>query len=174
MFDFSPLGPQAQKIKCLNCTREDFSKKVKSNELPLHIGLVESIYLIADALNWKLKVTEKRIPVIAKKDIRVTNYGKVKRGMTAGYNHIGYGTDIKGKTRILLEEKGRVDPKINYNLNIEIKGTPKLQMEMNVPPTTQTTTSHAVNLIPLVIKANPGLITMKDLPIAYPLKNKLS
>ncbi|MFA4887196.1 MAG: hypothetical protein WC595_03210 [Candidatus Nanoarchaeia archaeon] len=43
---------------------------------------------------------------------------------------------------------------------------------MNVPMGNITTTSHAVNLLPVVTKANPGLLSMFDLPVAPVLPKK--
>jgi 2,4-diaminopentanoate dehydrogenase len=171
MLNFSVLGPKAQKHKCLGCTLNKFASMVKKGELPLHVGLPESAYMIADTLGWKIKGKEVRKPVKAGRNIKVERFGTVKKGETAGYDDLFYGY-VGQKKKLILEEKGRVDSKIDYTLDIEIKGTPNIKLSMNVPSTEYTTPAHAVNLVPIVMNAEPGLKTMKDLIPAYALRNK--
>lgn len=163
IIDFSPFGPSIQKNIGIGMDHKEFKKGIVSGKLPLHIGLPESTWMLATALHWKLdKVFEKKEPLIANKDINVSNYKLVKKGQVSGFNHRCFGVE-KGKTKIILEELGRVDPKIEYKNIISIKGDPNITEWMNVPSGHVTTTSHAVNLIPVVYNARPGLLTMLDL-----------
>ncbi len=161
--DFSPFGPSIQKNIGIGLSIREFKEGIKSKKLPLHIGLPESTYMLAHALQWKLdKVYETRDPVIAKKSFTVKDYKKVEKGQVAGFNHCSFGL-YKGKIKIILEELGRVDPKFEYKNIIQIKGDPDITEWMNVPSGHITTTSHAVNLIPKVVEAQPGLRCMLDL-----------
>lgn len=172
LIDFSPFGPSIQKNIAIGMNRSEFMRKLKTNQLPLHIGLPESSYFLAAALEWKLgKVYEAREPVLAERDIVIPGYMKVKKGTIAGFNHRCFSL-IDGKKRIILEELGRVDPKLDYYNEIIINGKPNLRERVNVPSGNITTTNHTVNLIPAVINARPGLLSMMDLPPAPCLVNR--
>jgi 2,4-diaminopentanoate dehydrogenase len=164
--DFSGLGPQAQKLKGTGLSASEFRSKVKKGELPLHVGLLESLYMVAEGLGFEVKKTvETRSPYLAERNLNIKGFTKIPKGRVAGYNHNGHAYCEKSEV-IHLEERGRVDPKIDYKLTIDVKGVPDLHLEMNVPPSQFTTSSHAVNLIKVVCDFKNGLVTMKDLPIA--------
>jgi len=172
VIDFSPFGPSIQKNIGIGMNAKEFKNKLKSKKLPLHIGLPESTYMLASGLQWKIdKLMEKREPVLAKHSIKVPGYMTVQKGKVAGFNHRCFGF-YKGKKLITLEELGRVDPHEKYENIITIEGNPKLIETINVPPGNITTTSHAVNLIPQVVNARPGLLSMLDLPVAPVLVKK--
>lgn len=176
IIDFSPFGASIQKNIGIGMTPKEFKDGVKMGKLPLHIGLPESAYMVAAGLDWKIdKVEETRDPILAKKPIKVPGYMTVKKGNVAGFNHRCFAYS-KGKKIITLEELGRVDPKEEYRNIIKIEGDPKLLEWVNVPPGHITTTSHAVNLVPALLKTAPGLRTMLDLPVAplAPLKHRES
>jgi len=172
IIDFSPFGPAIQQNIGIGLSLNEFKKGVKSGKMPLHIGLPETTYMLAYGLGWKInEIIETRDPIIAKKKIFVKNYKKIYPGKIAGFNHRCFAY-IKGKKKIILEELGRVDPKEDYRNIISIKGIPNITEWMNVPPGNITTTSHAVNLIPSVLKAEPGLHTMLDILVAPTLIKK--
>jgi len=172
VIDFSPFGPSIQKNIGIGMNAKEFKNKLKSKKLPLHIGLPESTYMLASGLQWKIdKLMEKREPVLAKHSIKVPGYMTVQKGKVAGFNHRCFGF-YKGKKLITLEELGIVDPHEKYENIITIEGNPKLIETINVPPGNITTTSHAVNLIPQVVNARPGLLSMLDLPVAPVLVKK--
>ena len=163
LIDFSPFGPSIQKNIGIGMDVKEFNNKIKSKQLPLHIGLPESMQMLAAALKWKLsKIYETRDSVVAEKNINVPGYMKVNAGKVAGFDHRCFG-QVKNKTKIILEELGRIDPKLDYRNTIEIRGSPNLIETVNVPPGQITTTNHAVNLIPKVLNAKPGLLCMMDI-----------
>ncbi len=166
VIDFSPFGPAIQKNIGIGMEAKDFKKGVKEGKLPLHIGLPESLSLLAYGLRWELdKIEESRAPVIARKSINVPGYMKIPKGRVSGFDHRCFGYKNRKKI-IILEELGRVDPKEEYKNTIIIEGSPRIVESINVPSGNITTTSHAINLIPVVLKAHPGLLTMLDLPVA--------
>jgi len=172
VIDFSPFGPAIQKNIGIGMSSIEFKKGIKERKLPLHIGLPESTYMLASGLKWNLdKVIETREAVIAKHNTKVLGYMTVKKGKVVGFNHRCFGF-YKSKKLIILEELGRIDPHEHYKNTILIEGKPKLIETINVPPGNITTTSHAVNLIPLVVNAKPGLLSMLDIPPAPALQNK--
>ena len=172
VIDFSPFGPSIQKNIGISLGVEEFKAGVRSGKLPLHIGLPESAHMLAAGLGWKLeKVVETRDPVVARKRIRVPKYKTIVPGQVAGFDHRCFGMR-GGKVVITLEELGRVDPKVEYKNTIYLKGKPDLVESVNVPLGNVTTTSHAVNLTPVVVAARPGLLSMLDLPPAPVLADR--
>lgn len=172
IIDFSPFGQAIQNNIGIGLNPDEFKKKIKEGKLPLHIGLPESSSMIAAALGWKIdKFIETKEPVIATKHIHVPGYKHVQKGKVCGFNHRFFAYS-KGKKIITLEELGRVDPKEDYKNTITINGKPRITEIMNVPTGKITTTSHAVNLIPALLKASPGLKTMLDITLAPVLSLK--
>ncbi len=170
--NFAPFGQAIQNNIGIGMTKNEFYNGVKNGKLPVHIGIPECIYMLANALGWKVdNIKETKKPIITNKNIKVPGYKSVAKGRVCGFDQIGVGY-VNGKARIILEELGRVDPKINYNHTVYIYGGHcNLINTMNVPSGDFTTTSHAVNLIPAVLDAKPGLLTMLDLKVAPCLKD---
>ncbi|MBX4212464.1 NADP-binding protein [Candidatus Pacearchaeota archaeon] len=166
VIDFSPFGPSIQKNIGIGLSSGEFQQGVKEGKLPLHIGLPESLSMLVHGLKWDVdEISETRDPVLAKRAINVPGYMKIEKGNVCGFDHRCFGIK-NGKKIITLEELGRVDPKDKYYNQIIIEGDPRLVETINVPPGNITTTSHAVNLIPVVMNARPGLLSMFDLPVA--------
>ena len=164
--DFSPFGPAIQQNIGIGMNVEDFKKKVKEKNLPLHIGLPESCYMIAKALGWRIKeIIETKEPIIDERAIESPGYKKIESGKVCGFNHKCYAI-VEGKEKIALEEFGRVEKGLDYKNTIIIEGEPKIIDEMNVPPGNITTASHSVNLIPIAFGARDGLLTMADIHVA--------
>lgn len=171
--DLSPYGPSVMKTQGVGTTVEEFNEGVKRGDIVGHFGFPESISMICDALNWKLdKVIETREPIISNV-YRKTQYIEVKPGMVAGCRHIARGI-VNGEEKIILEHPQQVLPQlegVETGDYIQIEGEPPINF-VNKPEIKGgvATISVAVNMIPLVYDARPGLLTMKDLPIPRFLK----
>jgi 4-hydroxy-tetrahydrodipicolinate reductase len=92
----------------------------------------------------------------------------VQPGMVAGCRHIGIGY-VNNKPKITLIHPQQIHPhleNVQTGDYIKIDGNPSINMS-NVPelPGGKGTIAVAVNMIPHVIKAEPGLKTMLDLPV---------
>ena len=141
----------------------EFRKLRKAGKLG-HVGLLESMALVASGLGWKLeKVTEKVDPVLAKATLR-TKYFTVAKGHVCGLRHTGAGLS-NGRKVIELDLQmylGAEDPMDS----IELEGEPDLRMVIpgGVEGDTATVAS-LINAIPRVVAAEPGLKTVLDLPI---------
>jgi hypothetical protein len=146
-------------------TTEEFRQKIQKKQVTGHVGLEQSIAMIAAALAWKLDdiVIESVEPVIAQnpvesKDIRV-NAGKV-----AGLKQKAKGI-MKNREAIVLDFQAYIGAKEEYDA-ITIKGVPEIRQK--IQPCVHGdigTVAMIVNAIPKVISAPPGLLTMKDLPV---------
>ncbi|MDI6805362.1 MAG: hypothetical protein QMD20_01715 [Candidatus Bathyarchaeia archaeon] len=146
-------------------TVEEFQKKIVSKQITGHVGLEQSIALIADALAWKLDkiIAEPVEPVIAKKPVE-SQHIKVKAGQVAGLRQKAKGI-IKNKEVIVLDFQAYMGAEEEYDA-ITIHGIPNIKQK--IQPCVHGdigTVAMVVNAIPKVIKAQAGLLTMKDLPV---------
>jgi hypothetical protein len=146
-------------------TAEEFKQKIESKQITGHVGLEQSIAMIADALAWKLNkiVTEPVEPVIAKKPVK-SQFIEIKAGEVAGLKQKAKGI-IENKEVITLEFQAYLGAEEEYDA-ITIRGVPEVRQR--IQPCIHGdigTVAMVVNAIPKVIKARPGLLTMKDLPI---------
>jgi 4-hydroxy-tetrahydrodipicolinate reductase len=146
-------------------TPDLFREKIAEKALG-HVGLRESLYLIADRLRFTLdEVREAIEPVIAEKSLK-TDYFELKPGDVAGIRNVGEG--IRGGKKIVTLDLqmyiGARDP----HDSVRIVGTPDLRLRIEGGVAgDQATAAILVNSIPAVIAAAPGLVTVKDLPAPY-------
>ncbi|NWG11527.1 hypothetical protein HXY33_07290 [Candidatus Bathyarchaeota archaeon] len=146
-------------------TVKEFRQKIESKQITGHVGLEQSVAMIADALAWKLdKITADSVePVIARKT-EESNDIHVKVGQAAGLRQKAKGI-AKNKEVIALDFQAYIGAEEEYDA-IAIKGVPNINQK--VQPCVHGdlgTIAMVVNAIPKVVKAAPGLLTMKDLPV---------
>lgn len=162
-------GPFQKKIGA-GCTLEEFKERVTAGALR-HVGLAESIALIASGLGWELDdITESIEPIVAKSRIK-TDFVSVEPGQAAGVRQIGRGIR-GGEELITLEFAASVGASESYDA-IYITGVPT--MEVIIKGGTHgdiATAAIVVNCANRVVTAAPGLITMKDLPIVGALASQ--
>jgi len=146
-------------------TVKEFEKKIREKAITGHVGLEQSIGMIAGALGWqldKIKVDAVK-PVIAKKNV-ASEAIKVKRGQAAGLKQSAHGF-VGGKEKITLRFQAYIGAEEEYDA-VTIDGVPPIRQK--ITPCVHgdlATIAVIVNSIPRVINAPPGLVTMKDLPI---------
>ena len=139
-----------------------------------HIGFRQSIMLIAKALGWTIEdIVEERQPIITNVR-RKTNYVDVTPGNVAGCRHTARAYSC-GREVIFLEHPQQVCPEaegVRTGDYVIIDGDPpvNLRIEPEIPGGTGTM-AMAVNMIPLVVNAPPGLLTMIDLPVPRSISN---
>ncbi len=146
-------------------TTEEFLRKIERKQITGHVGLGQSVAMIADALAWKLTkiVTEPVEPVIAKKPVESKDI-KVKAGQVAGLRQMAKGV-VENKDVIILDFQAYIGAEEEHDA-ITIEGVPNIKQK--IQPCVHGdlgTVAMVVNSIPKVINAPPGLLTMKDLPI---------
>ena len=144
---------------------EEFRKMIDEKKITGHVGLVESIAMIAAALGWKLDEIKEfpPEPVIAEKEI-VTSYITVKPGYVAGLKSFAHG--IKdGKPVIILEFISHAAVEEEYDA-VSIEGTPRIYEKIAGGVHGDLgTVAVVINMIPKVLNSEPGLFTMKDMPL---------
>ena len=154
--------PFQQKIGC-GLTAAQFQAKVDDGSVR-HVGLTESIAMIADAMGWKLdKVTDAIVPKIATAEIS-SPFLTVPKGFVCGLIQDGTGY-VGGKPLIKLHMEAYLGAPESYD-SVDVTGTPNLAMKIaGGVHGDVATASITVNSIPKVIAAPPGLHTMRSLPI---------
>jgi len=144
-------------------TRAQFAEKAGEGTVR-HVGLTESIGMIADAVGWKLdRITDVIKPKIAKKAVASEFLG-VAPGYVCGIIQDGVGYR-KGEALITLHMEAYLGAPETYD-QIDVEGSPKLSAKFDGGIHGDVATaSIAVNSIPNVLGAAPGLHTMRDLPL---------
>jgi hypothetical protein len=159
-------GPFQRKIGA-GLTVDEFKRKISTKEISGHVGLEQSISLIAAALKVKLdKIDVGEVqPIISDKYVK-TDYVEVNPGCVAGLRQTVQGI-VNGKPFITLDFIAYVGATEDYDA-IDIQGIPEIHERIS--PCVHGdwgTISMLINVIPKVMKAPPGLLTMKDITIPH-------
>jgi 4-hydroxy-tetrahydrodipicolinate reductase len=146
-------------------TVEEFRQKIENKQITGHVGLQQSIAMIADALAWKLdKITAEPVePVIAKNPVK-SKHIEVKAGKVAGLKQKAKGV-MKNREVVVLDFQAYIGAEEEYD-TITIDGVPNIKQK--IQPCVHGdigTIAMVVNSISKVLKAPSGLLTMKDLPV---------
>ena len=154
--------PFQQKIGA-GLTTEQFQRKVDDGSVR-HVGLTESIAMIADALGWTLdRITDDIQPKLASVTIS-SEFLAVDPGYVCGIIQDGVGFR-KGEAVIKLHMEAYLGSPETYD-SVEIEGSPRLSMRIaGGIHGDVATASIVVNSIPKVLAVAPGLHTMRDLPL---------
>ncbi len=129
-----------------------------------HVGLQESMYLLANSLGIKLdQVNEELNPVISSKDI-ITKDIKIKTGDARGVQQMCKGYQ-NGNCKIKMQFKAAIGEERSYD-RITIKGTPSFSSEIDGGINGDIATcAITINSIKSMLKAPPGLHTMADIGV---------
>jgi 4-hydroxy-tetrahydrodipicolinate reductase len=154
--------PFQQKIGA-GLTREQFQRKVDEGSVR-HVGLAESVSMIADALGWKLdRITDEIRPRIATATVS-SEYLAVDAGYVCGIEQdcIGY---RNGVPLITLHMEAYLGAPESFD-SVEVTGSPALKMKIAGGVHGDiATASIVVNSLPKILEVAPGLHTMRDMPI---------
>jgi len=146
-------------------TEDEFKDKIRRGNITGHVGLEQSMSMIAAALAWKLDkiIIDKVQPVIATKPVS-SEAIKVEKGNVAGLKQIARGIK-NGKEKIILDFRAFIGAEEEYDA-IDIDGIPPIHEKISpCVHGDHGTVAIIVNSIPKVINAPHGLVTMKDLPL---------
>jgi hypothetical protein len=154
--------PFQQKIGS-GLTPAQFQKKVDDGTVR-HVGLAESISMIADALGWKLDgITDEIQPKIATETVE-SEFLAVDPGFVCGLVQDGVGYR-EGVPVITLHMEAYLGAPESYD-SVEITGSPALKMKIDGGIHGDiATASIVVNSLPKILEATPGLHTMRDMPV---------
>jgi 4-hydroxy-tetrahydrodipicolinate reductase len=131
-----------------------------------HVGLVESVHMIATALGWKLERVEETLePAIAPRDLD-TEYLRIPAGAAAGIKQFARGYR-NGDVAISLDLQMYVGAESPRD-HVLVVGLPPIDMTIAGGVAGDTATAAiVVNAIPKVVTAPAGVVTMKDLPLVH-------
>ena len=154
--------PFQQKIGS-GLTKAQFQKKVEDQSVR-HVGLAESVTMIADAFGWKLdKVTDDIKPKIAQQTVE-SEFLAVDPGYVCGIVQDGIGWK-NGKALITLHMEAYLGAPESYD-SVVIEGVPRIEQKISGGVHGDiATASITVNSIPKVMAAQPGLRTMRDMAL---------
>jgi len=144
-------------------TVEEFKKRIDSNQMG-HIGLRESMYMIARTLGWKIDSINTTIdPIITESEIKVGAI-RINANRVIGIQQICKGY-VKDKEKITLTFRASIGEKEPRD-RIEIYGIPDVKSIIKGGINGDVgTCSLIINSISRIMNANPGLLTMVDMPI---------
>jgi len=154
--------PFQQKIGA-GLTAEQFQAKVDGGRVR-HVGLTESVAMIADAMGWKLdRITDEIGPKIAGKTVR-SPFLEVKKGQVAVIIQTGTGYR-NDEPVIVLHMEAYLGAPESYDAVI-VKGSPNLHMKIDGGVHGDVATaSITANSIPKILEAPAGLQTMRSMVI---------
>ncbi len=144
---------------------EEFRDQVAAGVIKHH-GLPESVAMVADGLGFELDdIIEKVEPVIADSALS-TEFLTVEAGQVAGVQQVARGVE-DGQDKIYMELRIAVGAGPSYD-SIELTGVPSLSVTLpGGMHGDLSTAAIAVNAIPVLLEANAGLRTSRDLPMCY-------
>jgi hypothetical protein len=144
-------------------TPQQFDREVARGAVR-HVGLAESIAMIADALGWQLdRVTDELSPKIAEAAVS-SEFLAVDPGDVSGLVQEGvayrHGTAV-----ITLHMEAYLGAPESYDSTV-IEGSPRLTLKIpGGVPGDIATAAIIINSIPKVLAAPPGLQTMRSMPL---------
>jgi 4-hydroxy-tetrahydrodipicolinate reductase len=154
--------PFQQKIGT-GLTEAQFQAKVDEGSVR-HVGLTESIAMIAAAMGWTLdRITDEIRPRIASEPVS-SEFLVVERGLVSGIIQDGVGYR-DGEPVIRLHMEAYLGAPESYD-QVIVEGSPRLSVKVAGGIHGDIATASIVlNSIPKVMAAAPGLQTMRDLPV---------
>lgn len=144
---------------------EEFRRKIDTKAITGHVGLLESMYLIAEGLGWTLDRVEEAPPeaVLAERETP-SGLGPVPAGRVIGLRSAARGWR-GGAEALRMEFTAHAGVAEEYD-EVELKGLPDLRQRIAGGVHGDTgTVAMVVNAIPRIGPASPGLRTLLDLPL---------
>jgi len=132
--------------------------------------------LIAAAVGFDLDETQLEIRPLTSRKFKKSAFGlPIPAGIVCGIRQVFKGVK-DGRTAIVMDRIWTVDPEadeLEQGLRVSIEGEPSLEVSLKgevLKKGDVATYAHAFNAIPQVMEAKPGLLSVKDLPPATPLR----
>lgn len=154
-------GPFQDKIGS-GMTTEDFEARMAAGRMG-HVGLPESVGMVFDTLGRELIDYESDVEPVVAEALTRTEHVEVEAGRVKGLKQVARAYSDAGEFVRLtfiaaLEAENEGD-------TIRITGDPNLEIRLRGTNGDIATVAIVVNAIPRVKEADPGLVTMRDLPI---------
>jgi 2,4-diaminopentanoate dehydrogenase len=151
-------------------TPEEFEAGHADGSIAGHVGFPESIQIVCERLGVELdRPVEERFEPLVAETPAPTKYGAVEAGRTEGFVQIATGV-ARGEEFVRLELLLHLRPReAGYEPadTFEIDGAHPVRVTINPGmDAVLATSAELVNSLPGLIRAEPGLKTVKDLPVA--------
>jgi 4-hydroxy-tetrahydrodipicolinate reductase len=160
--DASKRRRQLQQKIGAGMTQESFRQAAANKEIR-HVGLSESVSLVARGLGWSLDDIQEQIePVVATTRI-MTEYLTVDPTFVSGVRQWGRGFS-NGTEKVVLELEMSVDAGEAVD-EVWIEGSPSLYSVVKGIHGDISTAAVVANTARRVVQAQPGLLTMVDLAL---------
>jgi 2,4-diaminopentanoate dehydrogenase len=143
-------------------TTEQFREHI-TDPCNRHIGMLESLHMIADAIGWKIERIDERIePILSEEWVRESHFA-IAPGQIAGIRQVAVGT-VEEREAIRLDWQTVVGSQETYDA-IKIEGTPPINLLVKGG----LHGDHAASAIVLhairpVVAARCGLLTVTEMP----------
>lgn len=165
--DLSPYGQTVFRTQGVGTSLAEFEAGVADGSIVGHVGFPESIALINDALGLGIDRVEQQLTPIVSSVRREVGDLVIEPGQVAGCNHIASG--YRGDTEVIrLTHPQQVRPEAEGQSTgdyITIYGTPEIHLSTGPEIAGGIATAGiAVNTIPRILAATPGLKRVIDLP----------
>lgn len=159
--DLSARRLQLQQKVGVNLTAAEFATRKARGGLG-HVGLPESVAMIAAGLGWSLDGVEQTLdPVIAPSPLE-SALGAVATGRVQGQHQVARGI-VNGQERITLDLTMALAAPGAGDF-IELEGPERVSSAVRGVQGDIATAALVVNAIPALLAAAPGLHTMLDMP----------
>ena len=172
--DYSPFGPGSVTESGFGLTVAEFQERLEAGDIPLITSSSPCVDMIADTLGWELDETRMTIEPLTSEKHKATTFTEIEPGLVCGFHRTFYGMK-NGKAVITLDTIGMIDPDgdgFETGDATFIEGEPNIDLVVRGEVAQKAgvaTVAHALNAIPQVMKAQPGFITVRDLPVATAL-----
>lgn len=161
--DVSKRRKALQQKVGLSLSESEFQKLIKNKKIG-HVGLIESAQFINHFLNLNVDNFKEKIePILSTKNIKLKSFN-IPKDKVVGLKNYVIG---KRKSKTILELKLEMRADINEGYDeIIINGNPPVNLRIkNGIFGDSATVAMMVNVIPNLLHARFGLITMKDINI---------
>lgn len=168
--DLSPFGRAVMEEQGVGLTVDEFNKRNSQGQLAGHVGFKESVAIIANGLGWEVaEFKEVKEPIVSTVERKAEHF-HVLPGNVAGVRQQCFAYDRDGRQIIHLDHPQQVYPELEGTETgdyITIH-TGEYDMNLRIKPETPGgigTIAMVANMIPLIINAKPGLLSLLDLPL---------
>ncbi|MBI5441653.1 MAG: hypothetical protein HY900_10660 [Deltaproteobacteria bacterium] len=174
------LGASALEPFAIGKPLDEFQRRLAADSLKGFTGHREEIAEVAAALGWKISRIDRVIEPRTSGIDREGPFFRIPRGTVCGVRTKTSGYEETGEELITLTLNVTFQPtaeavKEDVELGIKtgdfltIDGDPRLELELRgLSDAASVTANHAVNALPYVLVARPGLLSPKDFPPFVP------
>ena len=164
----SPFGPAVMHEQGIGISVEEFKERKANGTMSGHVGFAESVGMIAAGMGLSVEeFSQDMNPIVTDVD-RKSPHGFAAAGSCAGVAMTAEAT-LTGGIPVHMDHPQQIEPEqvgVTTGDYVIVKGSPNVNL-LNSPEIEGGlgTIAMCVNMIPMVINAEPGLHTMIDLPV---------